>query len=95
MIGFIYVVSLLYNICPQIKVDVGPKSVGHTLTEAALTFGGSTLTATDVASAYLKVDVGDRDKVKVTTSVLEEANEVIQCMLEESVDRMKVGHLCI
>ncbi|XP_071820141.1 putative D-/L-hydantoinase subunit A [Apostichopus japonicus] len=83
-------------VCPKplinsIKVDVGPKSVGHTLTEAALTFGGSTLTATDVASAYLKVDVGDRDKVKVTTSVLEEANEVIQCMLEESVDRMKLS----
>lgn len=74
----------------QIIVDVGPKSVGYKLTEKSLVFGGDTLTATDIAAAFLKVTVGKRSKVKVASAVLEEANEAIQCMLEEAIDRMKV-----
>lgn len=69
---------------------MGPKSVGYRLTKEALVFGGSTVTATDIAVGFLKVDVGDRRKVTLSPTVLEEANEMIQCMVEEAIDRMKV-----
>ncbi|XP_071834530.1 uncharacterized protein [Apostichopus japonicus] len=75
----------------RVQVDVGPKSVGYRLTKEALVFGGSTVTATDIAVGFLKVDVGDRRKVTVSPTVLEEANEMIQCMVEEAIDRMKVS----
>ncbi len=43
---------------------VGPQSVGHHLMEAALAFGGSTLTLTDIALAAGRIDLGDRSRVK-------------------------------
>lgn len=42
---------------------VGPKSVGYRLATEALVFGGSTLTATDVAVAAGIADIGDKRRV--------------------------------
>ena len=39
--------------------EVGPESVGYRLTTEALVFGGSTLTATDIAVAAGRADIGD------------------------------------
>lgn len=70
---------------------IGPVSVGYRLTKEALVFGGSTLTATDVAVAAGLLDLGDRSRVAhlpaaTVRAVLERATE----MIEEQVDRMKV-----
>ncbi|MFJ4274359.1 hydantoinase/oxoprolinase family protein [Streptomyces coelicoflavus] len=43
---------------------IGPRSVGHLLTSRALVFGGDTLTATDVAVAAGRAEVGDPDRVR-------------------------------
>ena len=43
---------------------VGPESVGFRLTEAALAFGGTTLTLTDVAVAAGRVALGDSARVR-------------------------------
>ena len=39
--------------------EVGPESVGYRLTSEALVFGGSTLTATDIAVAAGRAQIGD------------------------------------
>ncbi|PIK35200.1 hypothetical protein BSL78_27979 [Apostichopus japonicus] len=74
----------------RVQVDVDQRVLVPT-DQRALVFGGSTVTATDIAVGFLKVDVGDRRKVTVSPTVLEEANEMIQCMVEEAIDRMKVS----
>lgn len=43
--------------------DVGPASVGYRLATEALVFGGSTLTASDIAVAAGIIDIGDKTKV--------------------------------
>ncbi|GAA4564463.1 hydantoinase/oxoprolinase N-terminal domain-containing protein [Planotetraspora kaengkrachanensis] len=45
-------------------VTVGPDSVGYRLSEEALVFGGTTLTATDVAVAAGRAAIGDPSLVK-------------------------------
>jgi N-methylhydantoinase A/oxoprolinase/acetone carboxylase beta subunit len=69
---------------------VGPLSVGYRLTREARVFGGSTLTATDIAVACGIADIGDRSRVanlndKMAGMVL------MRCaaLVEEGVDRMK------
>src|SRR4030095_10647563 len=42
---------------------VGPRSVGYRLVEQGLVFGGSELTATDIAVAAGLIDLGDRRRV--------------------------------
>lgn len=70
---------------------VGPASVGHRLTEEALVFGGSRLTATDVAVAAGIVDVGDADAVTgLEPAVRSWAMDRFREIVEEGVDRMKV-----
>src|SRR5258707_1317469 len=44
-------------------VRVGPLSVGYRLTSDALVFGGTRLTATDIAVAAGLIDIGDRSRV--------------------------------
>jgi N-methylhydantoinase A/oxoprolinase/acetone carboxylase beta subunit len=69
---------------------VGPQSVGYRLVEDGRVFGGSMLTATDVAVAAGLIDLGDRRRVAdlpadlVKTSMLR-----MHAMIEEAVDRMK------
>src|SRR5205085_2643744 len=50
------------SIVTEQPLAVGPRSVGYRLTEAALVFGGKTLTATDAAVAAGIVKIGDPGK---------------------------------
>jgi N-methylhydantoinase A/oxoprolinase/acetone carboxylase beta subunit len=72
--------------------EVGPESVGYRLTSDALVFGGSTLTATDIAVASGRADIGDADRVRhldrgMVTAVLDRIAERIS----EAVDRMRTS----
>ncbi len=71
-------------------IRVGPESVGYRLTDTALVFGGSTLTATDAAVAAGIVDIGDRRKVAaVPPAVAEAVLRTAKQKIEDAVDRMK------
>jgi N-methylhydantoinase A/oxoprolinase/acetone carboxylase beta subunit len=71
-------------------LGIGPESVGYQLTERALVFGGSELTATDVAVAAGLVDLGDRRRVAgLPAGLVEAALARIHAMIEEGVDRVK------
>ncbi|MCR8670837.1 hydantoinase/oxoprolinase family protein [Agrococcus sp. HG114] len=72
--------------------EVGPTSVGYRLTAEALVFGGSTLTATDIAVAAGRVDIGDADRVRhidrgFALSVIDRIAERVA----EAVDRMRTS----
>ena len=72
------------------EVSVGPDSVGYRITEEAFVFGGSTLTATDVAVCLGKASLGDISKVRsLSKGVLKEADLKIIQMVEEAIDKMK------
>ncbi len=71
--------------------SVGPKSVGFRLTREALVFGGSKLTATDVAVAAGLAGIGDRAAIAglprdLVEAVLAQAREKI----EDAIDRIKI-----
>ncbi|KAI0601202.1 hypothetical protein F4775DRAFT_543161 [Biscogniauxia sp. FL1348] len=73
-------------------VTVGPGSVGHHLTSAALVFGGSTLTTTDVVVASGDAELGDRALTAgVPAQVIRDARAQIKKMLEGVVELMKVS----
>ena len=72
---------------------MGPESVGYRLTEKALVFGGSTVTATDLAVAEGRANVGDPnlvsslDRPLVSRTVAE-----IQSRVEDAIDRVKLSY---
>jgi len=69
---------------------VGPRSVGHRLTREGTVFGGSVLTATDVAVAAGFADIGDARRVaSVTSDVVAWFDRTRRSVVEEGVDRMK------
>jgi N-methylhydantoinase A/oxoprolinase/acetone carboxylase beta subunit len=71
-------------------VRVGPLSVGYELTRRSLVFGGSELTATDVAVAAGLVDLGDRRRVAtLSPDLIRRCLARIHATIEEAVDRMK------
>lgn len=66
------------------------RSVGHRITEEALVFGGTSVTATDVAVADGRADIGDRDRVKaLEPSLVQACLAAARELFETSVDRMK------
>ncbi|WP_400996629.1 hydantoinase/oxoprolinase N-terminal domain-containing protein [Agromyces sp. GXQ0307] len=72
--------------------EVGPESVGYRLTTEALVFGGSTLTATDIAVAAGRAEVGDPSKVAHLDPAL--VSKVLARIAErvaEAVDRMRTS----
>jgi N-methylhydantoinase A/oxoprolinase/acetone carboxylase beta subunit len=74
------------------EVRVGPDSVGYRLTEEALVFGGQQLTATDLAVAAGRAQIGDRGRVQFLPSrLIEEGLAYIQRRLEDSIDRVKLS----
>lgn len=74
------------------KVMVGPDSVGHYITTEAKVFGGSKLTATDVAVAAKKAVIGDVSKVSdVSSELVIRAQERIKAMLEGVIDLCKTS----
>ncbi len=72
--------------------QVGPQSVGYRLREEALVFGGSQLTATDVAVASGYADVGDARLVAhLQGDAVAAARGAIHRLLNDAVDRMKTS----
>ena len=71
---------------------IGPDSVGYRLPEKALIFGGDTLTATDVAVALGKAELGDLSKVAhLDRTLLERVYAKMVEMVEEAIDKMKTS----
>lgn len=72
--------------------EVGPGSVGYRLTTEALVFGGSTLTATDIAVAAGRADIGDASKVAHLDPVfVDRVLARIADRVAEAVDRMRTS----
>jgi N-methylhydantoinase A/oxoprolinase/acetone carboxylase beta subunit len=71
---------------------VGPRSVGYRLVEEGRVFGGSTLTATDVAVAAGLAGLGDRHRVAdLPGALVKAALARMHATIEEGVDRMKTA----
>ena len=69
---------------------IGPRSVGFRLLEKALIFGGGTLTATDIAAAANRIDLGDRSLVAgLSPDLVTRTLTRMGDMIAEAVDRMK------
>jgi len=80
------------SVVQQDPLKVGPRSVGYELTTRALIFGGSELTASDIAVAAGLADFGDRGHVAGLDMVFIRAVVAhIQEMVATSVDRMKTS----
>ncbi len=72
-------------------VTVGPQSVGYKIINEALVFGGSTLTATDIAVAEGLAIIGDKSKVRhIDKHKVENVRKVINEMVENAIDKMKI-----
>ncbi|MEU9337011.1 hydantoinase/oxoprolinase family protein [Streptomyces sp. NPDC048290] len=70
----------------------GPASVGYRLTERALVFGGDQLTATDLAVAAGRADIGDASLVGgLSRTLVGDGLARIGERLAELVDRMRVS----
>ena len=71
---------------------VGPESVGYRLTDRALTFGGDTLTATDLAVAAGLSSVGHPELVgSLDPGLVQRGVEDIRERVETLIDRVKLG----
>lgn len=76
------------------KMTVGPDSVGHRLTEEAVTFGGSILTATDgILLANPSLDIGDSRLIrgKLDDEQVKLFREVVKRKIEKAIDKMKTS----
>jgi N-methylhydantoinase A/oxoprolinase/acetone carboxylase beta subunit len=73
-------------------VEVGPRSVGYELSQRALVFGGDTLTATDLAVAAGRAEIGDPERVAgLDRETVDRALRRIEERIAEVVDRMKLS----
>ncbi|MCO5212477.1 MAG: hydantoinase/oxoprolinase family protein [Caldilinea sp.] len=71
-------------------LQIGPRSTGYEIAQRALVFGGSELTATDIAVAAGMADIGDRGRVShLDRAFVKAATARMGEMIETSVDRMK------
>ncbi len=74
------------------QVTVGPRSVGYRLTEEALVFGGKTLTATDIAVAAGRADVGDAAAVAdLDPTLVKSALARVAADIADAVERMRTS----
>ncbi|GAB6101429.1 hydantoinase/oxoprolinase family protein [Thermococcus atlanticus] len=74
------------------EVKVGPESVGYRIVEEALIFGGDTLTATDIAVAAGRYELGDVSRVRhLDASLVEKAVARIDAIVEDAIDRIKTS----
>jgi N-methylhydantoinase A/oxoprolinase/acetone carboxylase beta subunit len=74
----------------RVGVRVGPASVGYRLTQEALVFGGTTLTATDAAVAAGIAAIGDGAKAaRMPRDVAQAVLDQVRGKIEDAVDRMK------
>ncbi|WP_295842315.1 hydantoinase/oxoprolinase family protein [uncultured Microbacterium sp.] len=80
------------SIVDEDTAEVGPASVGYRLTEEALVFGGSTLTATDIAVAAGRANVGDPSRVAhLDPAFVQRVLARIADRVAEAVDRMRTS----
>jgi N-methylhydantoinase A/oxoprolinase/acetone carboxylase beta subunit len=71
---------------------VGPQSVGFELTRRARVFGGDVLTATDVAVAAGRADIGDARRVReLDVDFVRRCQEVIDRRLAAAADRVRIS----
>jgi N-methylhydantoinase A/oxoprolinase/acetone carboxylase beta subunit len=71
---------------------VGPRSVGYRLTSEARVFGGTTLTASDVAVAAGRASMGDATRVNgLDRGLLDRALGRIDALANESIDRVRTS----
>ncbi|MDR3511376.1 MAG: hydantoinase/oxoprolinase family protein [Caulobacteraceae bacterium] len=71
---------------------IGPQSVGFEINRKALIFGGEVVTATDVAVAAGRTELGDRGRTQgLDRQVVASAIAEIDRMLEAAVDRVRVS----
>lgn len=71
---------------------VGPDSVGFRIRNEALVFGGSTLTATDVAATAGWADIGDSGRLpSFSPAVVETLLNRFRHLLEDGIDRIKTS----
>ncbi|MBI3763613.1 MAG: hydantoinase/oxoprolinase family protein [Chloroflexi bacterium] len=76
----------------DLGISVGPLSVGYELTTKARVFGGDTLTATDIAVAGRRADIGARANVADLDPALIAAGLAFMLgRVEEAIDRMKLS----
>ena len=70
-------------------IALGPDSVGYRIDTEALAFGGSTLTATDVAMAVGRLNIEGLSAPEIHPGLLAGADDAIRSFLEEAIDQMK------
>lgn len=74
------------------NLRIGPQSVGYALSRQALIFGGTTLTATDIAVAAGLADLGDRRAVShLSPALVNRAVQQMHAMIATAVERMKTS----
>ena len=72
---------------------MGPESVGYRLTEEALVFGGSTLTATDLAAADGRAIVGNPQLVEgLDPSLVRLGMSEVTSRVETAIDQVKLTY---
>ena len=77
------------HVCLE-PMQVGPVSVGYRLVSDSLVFGGEQLTASDIAVAAGKLDLGDVARVAhLDRATCRRVLDVCRRMVEEAVDRVK------
>lgn len=82
-----------WNKDEETSVTVGPDSVGYAITKEALIFGGNTVTATDIAVRLGMVELGDKTRTEqIPLEVAQKAMQVMQDMVEDSIDAMKMSN---
>jgi N-methylhydantoinase A/oxoprolinase/acetone carboxylase beta subunit len=80
------------SIVSEEPLKIGPQSVGYELTTKGLVFGGSVLTATDMAVAGGLAEIGDSAAIKhLDSTFVRHALDEMQSMVEVAVDRMKTS----
>jgi N-methylhydantoinase A/oxoprolinase/acetone carboxylase beta subunit len=72
-------------------ITVGPDSVGYRLSEKGIIFGGDTLTTTDIVVKLGKYSFENAQTEKVDPNLAKQADQVINEMIEEAIDRMKTS----
>ncbi|MFL9886710.1 hydantoinase/oxoprolinase family protein [Paraburkholderia agricolaris] len=73
-------------------VRVGPCSVGYRIREESLVFGGSTLTATDLAVRRYGLDIGDPQRVAhLDEPFVQQAMDRVRRDVEQAIDRMRTN----
>ncbi|KIP51336.1 hydantoinase/oxoprolinase N-terminal domain-containing protein [Leucobacter komagatae] len=70
-------------------VVLGPDSVGYRISTEAIAFGGTTLTATDIAMAVGRLEIPGREAPGLDGALVTAADQAIRELIEDAIDQMK------